>query len=95
MPRVSVVIPTFNSAPFIGETLESVRRQTFADFEVIIVDDGSTDETLREAARYATVMDLRILTQPNAGHENAAAREGRRRFSFGWRPEPGRLLFLF
>lgn len=42
-PQVSVVIPSFNSEPYIHQTLESVRGQTFADWELIVVDDGSTD----------------------------------------------------
>ncbi len=44
-PVFSVIIPAHNSAQFIRETLESVRAQTFQDFEVIVVDDGSTDNT--------------------------------------------------
>ncbi|HXG53406.1 MAG TPA: glycosyltransferase [candidate division Zixibacteria bacterium] len=46
-PRVSVVIATYNRAPFLPETLEGVLRQTFKDYEVIVVDDGSTDDTRR------------------------------------------------
>ena len=42
-PSVSVVIPAYNVAPYIAETLNSVFAQTFTDFEVIVVDDGSTD----------------------------------------------------
>ena len=45
MPRVSVVIPTYNRADLIGETLQSVAGQTFTDLECIVVDDGSTDNT--------------------------------------------------
>jgi len=44
-PAVSVVIPCFNAKQYLNETLESVFRQTFRDFEVILVDDGSTDGT--------------------------------------------------
>ena len=41
----SVVIPTYNRAPLLARTLESVRRQRFRDYEVIVVDDGSNDGT--------------------------------------------------
>jgi glycosyltransferase involved in cell wall biosynthesis len=44
-PRVSVVIPAYNAEPFIGATIESILRQTFSDFEVLVVDDASTDAT--------------------------------------------------
>lgn len=43
---VSIVIPTYNGARFVGETLTSVLNQTFDDFEVVVSDDGSSDETL-------------------------------------------------
>lgn len=46
MPKVSIIIPAYNVAPWIEETLESVARQTFNDFECIIVDDCATDNTL-------------------------------------------------
>lgn len=45
MPTVSVIIPTYNRANFLMRAVKSVYQQTFKDFEVIIVDDGSTDET--------------------------------------------------
>ena len=50
---VSVVIPTYNSAQFIEQTLQSVQRQTLTDWEALIIDGGSTDETAAIVARYA------------------------------------------
>lgn len=52
LPRVSVVIPTYNSAAFLGETVESILAQNYRDFEVIVVDDGSTDDTVTVLAPY-------------------------------------------
>lgn len=64
-PRVSVVIPAYNSARFIGHALRSVRTQTYQPHEVIVVDDGSTDDTRAVVA--AAGADIRYIRQPNQG----------------------------
>lgn len=71
MPRISVVIPTYDSEAFLAETLESVRQQTCRDFEVVLVDDGSRDGTLRVAQSFAASFELRILQQVNSGPASA------------------------
>ncbi|KIG10250.1 glycosyl transferase family 2 [Caballeronia concitans] len=58
-PLVTVVIPAFNAEPFIGEAIASIQRQTLEDWQLIVVDDGSTDQTL-SAARQAAGDDPRI-----------------------------------
>jgi glycosyltransferase involved in cell wall biosynthesis len=72
-PTVSVLIPAHNAGRYLGRTLQSVRAQTFPDFEVIIVDDGSTDDTPEVARAYAERdRRIRLVRQPRAGA--AAAR---------------------
>jgi glycosyltransferase involved in cell wall biosynthesis len=71
-PNVSVIIPAYNAAEFIGETLDSVYAQTFTDFEVIVVNDGSPDTEELERNLTAYSPKLRYLKQENQGA--AAAR---------------------
>src|SRR5216117_1951628 len=83
MTTVSVVIPAFNAEQHIGEALSSIRDQTLPDVEVILIDDGSTDGTLREAERFADSLDLTIVRQANAGPSaarNSGIRTARGRY---------------
>lgn len=66
-PRVSVVIPTYNSAWSVGRTLMSVLHQTLTDFEVIIVNDGSTDDFASAVAPYIDDARVRVIEQANSG----------------------------
>ena len=66
-PLVSIVIPAYNVAPFIGETLESVFAQTFTDFEVIVVNDGSPDTEEFEFAIQSYRKRICYLKQENSG----------------------------
>jgi glycosyltransferase involved in cell wall biosynthesis len=63
-PLVSVIIPCYNSARFLGETIESVLAQDYPNLEIIAVDDGSADNSADIAARYPGV---RCIRQRNAG----------------------------
>ena len=81
-PLVSVIVPTYNYEHFIGETLECLRAQTYANWECVIVDDGSTDDTAEQVARF---MDqdarFKFVRQENA--RQAAAKNNGLRNSAG------------
>ncbi len=84
MPRVSVIIPTFNRARCLAEAVESVLAQDFPGFELIVVDDGSTDETPSILARYPGVTVIRTENRGVAAARNLGAA----------RATAGRLAFL-
>lgn len=71
MNRVSVVITCFNYARFLGAAIESVLAQTYPEIEVIVIDDGSTDDTRSVAAAYE---DVHYVWQPNRGLSEARNR---------------------
>jgi glycosyltransferase involved in cell wall biosynthesis len=68
-PQVSVCIPTYRGAAHIAETIESVLAQSFADFELVIVDDASPDETGQVVARYRDARLRYVRSESNAGVE--------------------------
>ncbi|MBI1877687.1 MAG: glycosyltransferase [Chloroflexi bacterium] len=80
-PLVSVIIPAYNAQNFIGETIQSVINQTYPDWEMLVVDDGSTDETRQVIEKYLTDSRVKYLYQPN--QERAAARNHGLRGSSG------------
>ncbi len=68
IPLISVVLPVYNCEEHICEAIESILSQTFSDFELIIIDDGSTDKTLKNVQAIANGDErIRLITRPNRG----------------------------
>ena len=65
MPKISVIIPTYQHADFLGDAIDSVLAQTYKDYELIIVDDGSTDGTREIVAAYGN--QIKYIYQDNRG----------------------------
>ena len=83
LPAVTVVIPVYNAARYIGEALNSLQAQTFKDFEVIVVNDGSDDREELESVLKSHPLPLTYISQENKGvsaARNAAIRVGRGEF---------------
>ena len=83
MPKVSIIIPAYNVAPYIGETLDSVFAQTFADYELIVINDGSPDTADLERMLGPYIDRLNYIKQENRGASaarNAGLRAARGEF---------------
>ncbi|HZP88611.1 MAG TPA: glycosyltransferase family A protein [Burkholderiales bacterium] len=81
VPSVTVVIPAFNAAWCVGRAIESVLAQSFREVEVLVVDDGSTDDTAHTAGAYGP--PVRVIRKRNGGMSsarNAGIREARARY---------------
>lgn len=66
--KVSVIIPVYNVEKYLESCLESIKSQTFTDYELILINDGSTDESVAIMRRYAkTDARIRIISQSNRG----------------------------
>lgn len=96
MPIASIIVPAYNACATLRETVESLLSQTFPDFEVIIVNDGSTDDTRTLAESFTADARVRVVNQSNrglAGARNSGIAAARGRY-IGfcdaddlWRPE--------
>ena len=72
MPLVSVIVPVYNCEPYLNRCIKSIISQSFKDIEIIMVDDGSTDESLLKCKKYAKRDDrLIVLHQENQGVSSA------------------------
>lgn len=68
MPKVSVIVPCYNQSKYITECLDSVLAQTFTDYEVIVVNDGSTDNSSQIIRQYIQKYEnFKLIEQPNHG----------------------------
>ena len=65
MPKITVIIPTFNRELFVMRAIDSVLNQSFKDYEIVVVDDGSTDNTQSTVRRFGS--KIRYIYQKNAG----------------------------
>lgn len=66
-PKISVYIPTHNYGKYLDRAIDSVLKQTLEDWELIVIDDGSTDDTKSVLAKYADYPKVRIVEQENRG----------------------------
>lgn len=67
MPKATIVVPAFCVESTLAETLEALLAQTFTDFEIVIVDDGSRDSTAEIARSFCSDPRIRLVSQPNRG----------------------------
>jgi glycosyltransferase involved in cell wall biosynthesis len=81
-PLVSIVTPSFNKGPYIEETLLSVRNQTYPRIEHIVIDGGSTDETLSVLKKYSD--DIFWISEPDKGQSDAINK--------GWKRAHGEII---
>jgi glycosyltransferase involved in cell wall biosynthesis len=83
-PPVSIIIPAYNAGPFLDETFSSVQQQTFGQFEAIIVDDGSTDQTAEVAQKFAAQDPRFILLRQSRAGASAARNAAVKRAHGEW-----------
>ncbi len=82
MPRISVIVPTFNRVAYLADAIRSVQAQNYRDIEIIVADDGSTDNTAEIAAQFGSSVTYLSLTHHGlpAATRNAGLRAARGEF---------------
>ncbi len=85
-PLVSVIVPAYNEEKVIGNCIKSIQSSNYRNFEIILVDDGSTDRTLQVMRRSENPPQVWVITQPNSG--KAAA------LNHGFQQASGEILFF-
>lgn len=83
-PSISVIVPVYNREHSITQALESVKSQTYKNFEVIIVDDGSTDDTAAQVKSFLSDERFTYWYQPNSGKPSCARNSGIRHAKYDW-----------
>ena len=68
---ISIIIPVYNGEAFIQRSLNNVLAQTFKDWELIVIDDGSTDSTLKILTSYKKYSNIKIIHKKNGGVSSA------------------------
>ena len=76
--KVSIVMPVLNGERYIGEALQSIAAQTYKDYELILVNDGSTDKTVRVAEAFMDRMDIKVVQHPARKGIAASVNDGLR-----------------
>ena len=67
MPTVSIIVPAYNASTYLRECVDSVLGQDFLDWELILIDDGSTDDTAKICEEYASMENISFVSQSNQG----------------------------
>lgn len=75
-PRISIIVPAHNSEAFIGQTLASIRAQSFTDWECVVVDDGSVDQTVAVVEGVTALEDRVRLVRQSCGGSSMARNRG-------------------
>jgi poly-beta-1,6-N-acetyl-D-glucosamine synthase len=85
-PLVSIIVPAYNEEKVVGNCVKSIESSSYRNFEIILVDDGSTDHTLQVMRRYEDPPRVRVIAQPNAGKASA--------LNAGFQQAKGEILFF-